>query len=276
MLSYRHAFHAGNHADVLKHVVLVEILRHLTAKPKDLWYIETHAGAGEYVLGADASASEAAGGIGRLWTATNLPAVVARYRDRVARYNPDGELVRYPGSPRLAADCLRNGDRLWLHELHPTDHAALVETFAAKGGRRDRRVRVGQRDGLAALRALLPPPPRRALVLVDPSYERKSDYAAVVQALADALRRFATGVYAVWYPVLGRREARSLPRELEGVAGARWLRAELSVLDPADPGLQGSGMFVVNPPHTLAAELAPGLPWLAAALGRSAAAGHVL
>ena len=173
MLSYRHEFHAGSHADVFKHVVLCELLRYLTEKPKPLWYVDTHAGAGQYELGRrPVSGAEAATGIFRLWGVPDLPPTVQHYLGLVAAANPAGELRRYPGSPWLAAAMLRKDDRLWLSELHPADHATLLEVL----GQRDRRACIEQRDGLAWLRALLPPLPRRGLVLIDPSFEVKKEY----------------------------------------------------------------------------------------------------
>ena len=182
MLSYRHEFHAGSHADVFKHVVLCELLRYLTEKPKPLWYVDTHAGAGQYELGRRPdSGAEAATGIFRLWGVPDLPPTVQRYLGLVAAANPAGELRRYPGSPLLAAAMLRRDDRLWLSELHPADHATLLEVL----GQRDPRARIEQRDGLAWLRALLPPLPRRALVLIDPSFEVKKEYRDVAAAIVE-------------------------------------------------------------------------------------------
>lgn len=274
MLAYRHAFHAGNHADVLKHVVLVQLLRHLARKDKSFWVIDTHAGAGVYDLGSPHARrlAEFGTGIGRLWKRKDLPAAVSDYVELVRALNPDGRLRRYPGSPRLAFACLRPRDRLRLIELHSTDAALLSDNFRAAG----RQVRVVAGDGFAALKALLPPPPRRGLVLLDPSYELREDYARVVQALKDGLERFATGIYAVWFPLLARVEARRLPSRLKAATRGRpWLSATLTVSapDPQGLGLYGSGMFVVNPPFTLRDTLISALPWLASALGRDEHAG---
>ena len=270
MLSYRHAFHAGNHADVLKHIVLAEVLHYQTAKGKRLWYIDTHAGAGHYRLD---STGESAEGIARLWDVPDLPDAVQRYVDAVRRCNPDGRLENYPGSPRIACDAVNPGDRLWLSELHPADHATL-----AAGFKHDAHVRVQKIDGFTSLRALLPPEPRRALVMFDPSYEVKNDYSRVIAALRDARQRFATGVYATWYPQLKRRESEKLPDELREVAGPRWLHATLTVRTASGEraGLFGSGMFVVNPPHTLPATLATVLPRLVTLLGQDDGAGFTL
>lgn len=277
MLSYRHSYHAGNHADVLKHIVLVDLLHYLTAKDKPLWYIDTHAGAGQYRVDSAGSNNESSDGIERLWKANDLPDAVQRYVDRVRLCNPDGKLAHYPGSPRLAHDSVREGDRLWLSELHPADHTLLAEHF-----RRDANVRVQKADGFAVMRALLPPEPRRALVMIDPSYEVKSDYSRLVDSLVDARRRFATGVYAIWYPLLVRREAEKLGQQLIKAAGPRWLDVSMTVRKPSGEraGLYGSGVFVINPPHTLPATLADLMPKLTALLAQDTSANfnlnHVL
>ena len=261
MLSYRHSYHAGNHADVLKHCVLVELLRYLTEKDKRLWYIDTHAGAGVYRLDNNGATNknEAQDGIARLWAEQDLPAALRHYMDVVRSFNPDGELCHYPGSPAIAEHGLRTGDKLWLSELHSTDHEILHARY--KG---NRSVRVQQTDGFKALTGLLPPEPRRALIMIDPSYEVKTDYTRVVDALRDAQRRFATGVYAVWYPLLGSRESRKLSGDLHRVGGPRWLDVNLHVRDGRDPdsGLYGSGMFILNPPHSLPAVLQGVMPFL--------------
>lgn len=262
MLSYRHSFHAGNHADVLKHFVLVQICRHLNRKEAPYWFIDTHAGAGRYALdsGHATKLAEFAGGIGRLWQRTDLPPALADYVALVKGLNPGGNLKHYPGSPWLAWKCLRPQDRLRLFELHSTDSKLLQDTFKAAG----RQAAVSAADGLAGLKALLPPPPRRALVLIDPSYETRGDYAQVVKALQDGLRRFATGTYAVWYPQLVKSEARQLPDKLKALPAKSWLDVRLTVARPAKDGfgMFGSGMFVVNPPWTLEATLREALPTL--------------
>jgi len=223
MLSYRHGFHAGNHADVLKHVVLVQLLKQLTLKDKPLWVIDTHAGAGGYSLEAGYAArnAEFANGIGLLWARRDLPAPVREYLQQVRAANPDGVLRHYPGSPQIALQMLRPQDRLRCFELHSTDSKALQEHFRAAG----RRVAVVAGDGFAGLKSVLPPPSRRGLVLIDPSYELKEHYRDVRTAMRDALQRFATGTYAVWYPQLPRREAEQLPQELQRLAPGDWLRS---------------------------------------------------
>ena len=271
MLAYRHAFHAGNHADVLKHAVLVAVLQHLNAKDKAWRLVDTHAGAGSYALHADAAQKlgEYRQGIARLWQQGSLPPLLADYVAAVRRANPHDELVAYPGSPSLARGLMRAQDQLRLFELHPTDHALLADAFAG-----DKPVLVQRADGFAAIKAQLPPPSRRGLLLMDPSYELKTDYGAVVEATRDALARFAEGMVMVWHPQTDTRESAQLPQRLKAVANAQarkgWLHARLTVALPNDRGfgMLGSGVFVVNPPHTLRAQLREALPVLVRLLGQ--------
>ena len=272
MLSYRHGFHAGNHADVLKHIVLLMLLRMLTRKEKPVVVVDTHAGAGMYSLeqGFAVRNAEFRNGIAVLWERNDLPEPVADYVSQVRAVNADGVLRNYPGSPRIALDVLRPQDRLRLFELHSTEGQVLAEQFAQAG----RRVTVTAGDGFAGLKAVLPPPSRRGLVLIDPSYELASDYRAVVAALRDGMQRFATGTYAVWYPLLQRRESIQLPDNLRRAAGADWLDIALQVRAPSPEGLglHGSGMFIVNPPWTCAEQMRVIMPWLTRALAQDAAA----
>jgi len=277
LLSYRHGFHAGNDADVLKHVVLVQLLLHLTKKETPLWVVDTHAGAGIYSLehGYAARNAEFRNGIGRLWTRGDLPEPVARYVDEVRRVNPDGVLRNYPGSPQLALQLTRAQDRLRLFELHGNEGRALEAQFRDAG----RRVAVVAGDGFAGLKAVLPPPSRRGLTLIDPSYETRDDYGAVVAAVTDGRVRFPTGCFAVWYPLLQRREAVRLPETLTRLAGdGDWLHATLQVRAPQDDGfgLHGSGMFVFNPPWKLDAALREALPVLSRLLAQDEHAAHTL
>jgi len=276
MLSYRHAFHAGNHADVLKHVLLVELIRHLRQKEKAFWVIDSHAGAGQYPLnsGYATRLTEYVDGIGRLWPCRDLPPALEHYVQLVRLANPDGQLRRYPGSPRIALSLLRNQDRLRLFELHSTEARLLRDEFAACG----RQVIIAATDGYGGLRALLPPPPRRGLILIDPSYEEKADYARVIAALQDGLERFATGIYAVWYPLLEKREASTLPQKLKSLPSGRWLNVTLRVREVAVDGfgMAGSGMFVANPPWQLAQTLRETMPYLARSLAQDATAGFTL
>lgn len=276
MLSYRHGFHAGNHADVLKHLVLVQIARYLGQKDAPFWYIDTHAGAGCYDLDSEHARKlgEFREGIGRLWQRSDLPPLVAAYVDLVRQLNKGGALKRYPGSPWLADHALRPDDRLRLFEMHPADHKTLQANFKSAG----RRVTVTQSDGFAGLKALLPPPPRRAFVLIDPSYETRGDYLNVVKALEEALKRFPTGTYAVWYPRLAKTESRQLPERLAKLPVKDWLHATLSVSKPqmGGFGMHGSGMFVLNPPWTLADGLNETLPWLMQVLAQGDGAAYTV
>lgn len=276
MLSYRHAFHAGNHADVLKHLVLVHMARHLAQKDKAFWYIDTHAGAGIYALDSSAAAklAEHREGIGRLWLRRDLPPAVGDYVDLVRQANPDGRLKIYPGSPALARCTLRAQDRLRLCELHSREVLRLRENFAVCS----RQVVVDAVDGFAALKGWLPPPPRRALVLIDPPYEERRDYERVVLALKDSLQRFPGGSYLLWYPLLNKLEAHELPPRLKRLPVARWLHVSLRVRTPAADGfgMHGSGLFVINPPWTLQATLQESLPWLRQVLAVDAGAAFTL
>lgn len=276
MLSYRHAFHAGNHADVLKHLVEVQLMRYLAQKEKPFWFIDTHAGAGCYELeqGYAAQNAEYESGIARLWGREDLPAALADYVALIREFNPDGLLRLYPGSPLIAQALLRSQDRMRLFELHPTDHQILHANFSGYGTH----VLLQQADGFGALKALLPPPPRRGLVLIDPPYEDKQDYRRVVSALGEGLRRFANGMYAVWYPCLQRAEARELPERLKDLPVQGWLRVELAVQTPSPDGfgMYGSGMFVLNPPWTLHGVLQEAMPYLVEHLGQDGKAGFTL
>lgn len=276
MLSYRHAFHAGNHADVLKHLVEVQLLRYLAQKDKPFWYIDTHAGAGCYALDSGYAAQnvEYESGIARLWKRDDLPASLADYVALVKSINPDRQMKLYPGSPLLALHLLRTQDRLRLFELHPADSEILQQNLSAEGAR----VLVQSADGFGALKALLPPPPRRALVLIDPSYEDKQDYRRVVSALGEGLKRFASGVYAVWYPQLQRAEAKQLPEQLKQLPVKRWLHVALSVQAAGKDGfgMHGSGLFVLNPPWTLYGVLQEAMPYLIKQLAQDAQANYIL
>jgi 23S rRNA (adenine2030-N6)-methyltransferase len=289
MFSYRHGFHAGNHADVLKHMVLIAVVKHLTAKPTALTVVDTHAGAGLYRLDSEfaGTSGEAQDGSLKLVAsplAAEPPPLVADYLELVASFNRSGKTKIYPGSPFVSQALLREEarDKLRLFELHPSDIKALethVEQLEA-----GRQVTIKREDGFEGLRALLPPPSRRALVLVDPSYEIKTDYGRVGACLQESLKKFATGTYMIWYPVIPRPEAHELPRRLKTLAnqaGKPWLHAVLNIgqsperakthtpgeADPR-PGLTASGVFLVNPPHTLKPALQQALPAVLEVLGR--------
>ena len=264
MLSYRHGFHAGSFADVLKHAAFVHALRHAVLKPKPIYVLDTHAGAGSYDLRSAMAGKtgEFRAGIGRVLEAgAPVPEFLVPYLDLVRAANLSDELQTYLNSPSLARAVLRAGDRLELIELHGTDHAALAGWSG--GGATVRR-----EDGLAALVHRLPPRERRAVILVDPSYEMKSDYDAVPAALALAHRRFATGTYLLWYPVIERARSDAFLARLRQTGIRRQFRLELCIRpDSAGRGMTGAGLVMVNPAWTLPAMAAAALPWLADALG---------
>lgn len=271
MLSYRHTFHAGNFADVLKHLVLVRVLRYLTRKEKPMCYIDTHAGAGGYLLQHPQAQKtlEFTNGIAKLWTRDDLPEALVDYRALVRAFNDSDALQRYPGSPWLAAQLLRRNDRLCLFEAHSTDSALLQAAFA---GQRNVRVTIG--DGFQGCIGLMPPLERRGLVLMDPSYELKTDYQAVVETLLKAHRRFATGVYAIWYPVVERSRIEVLERSIAASGIRRVQLFELGIRsDSRGYGMTACGMLVVNPPWGLRGEMELLLPYLAGVLGE-AGEGH--
>jgi 23S rRNA (adenine2030-N6)-methyltransferase len=270
MLAYRHAFHAGNHAVVLKHVVLMQVLAHLNRKDKGWRYVDTHAGAGGYSLEGEYAhkRAEFEQGIGRLWALDDAPPAVAEYLSFVRAFNGGSKLTQYPGSPAFAQSVLRPQDQMHLYELHPTDHRILASYVGAEHG-----VEVSMRDGFAAMRRELPPPTRRGLLLVDPSYELRADYGRVLATLREALTLFADGSVLIWLPQLQLLEAAQLPQRLKNAASSAkrdWLWAQLTVAPPAERGfgLLGSSVFVVNPPHTLRAALAETLPWLVKVLAQ--------
>lgn len=272
MFSYRHGFHAGNHADVLKHIVLVHILQYYNQKETPYCFIDLHAGAGLYDLQGQwaQKKGEYLEGISRVWEGKSKPAPVKRYLELVNVLNPDGELRIYPGSPWLALEVCRPQDKLRLFEMHPNEADILRQNLDQRVPRVNRQTIVFGEDGFLGLKGHIPPPTRRAVVLFDPSYEDKQDYRRVVESVKDAIVRFPTGCYAIWYPQVQRRDAQDLPRQLEKLAGKHWMHVSLSVHKPSAEGLglHGSGLFVINPPWTLSAEMKETLPWLVNTLGQ--------
>jgi 23S rRNA (adenine2030-N6)-methyltransferase len=271
-MNYRHAFHAGNFADVFKHALLARILVYLMRKPAPLRYIDTHAGIGRYDLaGEQASRSgEWRDGIGRLAAASPPPAVaslLAPYLDAIGPIGANGQPRSYPGSPALAQHLLRKDDRLLLCELHGADGAALRSTMA-----RDRRVKVLAVDGYQGLKASVPPLERRGVVLIDPPFEDPAEDKLLAAALADAIRRWPTGTYALWYPIKTEPRAAALLRDLRASGVRHVLETEL-FREPG-PGLRGSGLFVVNPPYTLKAEAEVLLSFLAACFENAGSRWH--
>lgn len=263
-MNYRHAFHAGNFADVVKHLILTRILAYLALKPAAYRVLDTHAGVGLYDLrGEKASKTgEWQEGIKRLFDRPltgEAAALAAPYVDLVRSFNPDGGLRYYPGSPFVTRRLLREQDRLFALELHPRDILALKENFAG-----DIQVRVTELDAWAALGTHLPPKEKRGLVLIDPPFEEPDEYGRIVRALEKAHKRFPTGVYALWYPIKDPRDIERFVADLKTTGIPKILRLELTIRPPSTPPrLHGTGMIVVNPPYTLESEMATLLPPLA-------------
>ncbi|EGQ7978183.1 23S rRNA (adenine(2030)-N(6))-methyltransferase RlmJ [Vibrio cholerae] len=270
MLSYRHSFHAGNHADVLKHIVQSLILNSLQQKEKPFVYHDTHSGVGRYDLTHEWSekTGEYKQGIARVWQQDNIPAELDSYLDAIRQLNQGETLRYYPGSPRVARAHLREQDRMVLTELHPSDYPLLEQEF-----HRDRQVSIYKEDGFARLKASLPPQERRGLVLIDPPYELAKEYRDVVRAIAQSYKRWATGIYAIWYPVVNRCDIDDMLEGLQGLEIRKILQIELGVApDTNERGMTASGMIVINPPWTLESQMQTILPFLKQAI--SPATGH--
>lgn len=250
MLSYRHAFHAGNHADVLKHYVLGLVLNYMNQKDKPYWYIDTHAGAGMYSLteGYSTQNLEFEQGISKIIDAKNLPDPIANFVAQIKRFNTNS-IQFYPGSPLVAHDYLRADDKMRLFELHPSDYKLLIANFRGQ----DKKVKIEMQDGFTGIKAFLPPPPRRAVVLIDPPYEDKQDYLHVVNMIKDSLSRFASGTYLIWYPLLQRPEPAKMIEDLISINDKNWLHVSMKIHAPSNIGygMHGSGLFIINPPWTL-------------------------
>ena len=262
MLSYRHAFHAGNHADVLKHFVLCQCLQYFNEKDKPYTYIDTHAGAGLYQLDHHYAikTAEFRDGIIKLVEATELNQPLQDYLNIIQHFNTLPSLRFYPGSPLIASQLLRTHDRARLFELHPADSQLLQQTFSDS----KQHIQVKQQDGFAGIKALLPPTTRRGLVMIDPSYEEKEDYVRVVHSIKDSLTRFATGTYILWYPQLQRAEPLQLLAHLHALDLTNWLHVTLNVQAPKNDGfgMFGSSLFIINPPYTLPKILEKTMPTL--------------
>jgi 23S rRNA (adenine2030-N6)-methyltransferase len=281
-MNYRHAFHAGNHADVLKHVVLAWMIERLKAKAAPFRVLDSHAGIGIYDLTGEAAGrtGEWRDGVGRLYDENGaaLPlsppaeAVLAPWRKAVAAVNDDGALRRYPGSPEIARLALRPQDRLALNELHPEDHASLASAY-----RRDARIRITNRDADLVVKAQLPPPERRGIVLIDPAYEATDEAGRAIAMLAEGHRRFATGIFVLWYPVTGDDLSRRIERDAKALALPKTLDLRLDVRKPVSgAGLAGSGLLIVNPPWPLEETLRDLLPELVERLRQGRGAGSSL
>ncbi len=264
MLSYRHAFHAGNHADILKHLCLFWVQSYFNQKDKPYWYVDTHAGIGLYHLKSESAqkVGEHTDGIARLRNTPNLPPELQEFLMAVDGDLPSPAHDFYCGSPWLAASQLRNTDKMRLFELHPQDVGFLSNNM--RENPLTKNITVNQQDGFQGLLSLLPPPTRRAVVLIDPPYEVKSDYQQVIKTLQAALKRFSAGCYLIWYPVLSRQESQQFPQQLEKLSPDNFVHVQLHVHAPkADGfGMHGSGMMIINPPYTLAEQLKTVLPTL--------------
>lgn len=270
MLSYRHSFHAGNHADVLKHIVQSLILTSLQQKEKPFVYHDTHSGVGRYDLTHEWSekTGEYKQGIARVWQQETIPEQLESYLDAIRQLNQGDTLRYYPGSPRVARAHLREQDRMVLTELHPSDYPLLEQEF-----HRDRQVSIYKEDGFTRLKASLPPRERRGLVLIDPPYELAKEYRDVVRAIAHSHQRWATGIYAIWYPVVNRCDIDDMLQGLQNLGIRKILQIELGVSpDTNERGMTASGMIVINPPWTLENQMQTILPFLQQAI--APATGH--
>ena len=265
MLSYRHSFHAGNYADVLKHIVMIEILEHLIKKDTPFEYIDTHAGAGLYNLHSEHASKlqEYSKGVGKL-NPEDWPEL-ASYFKALANHNSPGKLDYYPGSPVIAMDYLRNRDRGWFYELHPQDVEILKKNTAT-----NKRIKVFFEDGFVGLLSLLPPASRRGLILIDPSYEIKTDYDRVFETIAKAYKKSATCTYAIWYPVVDRNYINQLEKRFINSGIKKIQQFELGICaDLRNSGMTASGMIVINPPWQLREKMSLLLPRLVETLGES-------
>ena len=266
-MNYRHSYHAGNHADIFKHAVLLRMASLMQRKETPYCYLDSHAGTALYDLQGEAAGKtgEYRDGIARLWDRDDLPEMFADLRDAVAAHNPDGVLRYYPGSPQLIADSLREQDRMILSELHPEDAATLREHFSV-----DPRIAVHQRDGYELPKAFLPVAEKRALWLLDPPFEKENELKRCLASMQIAIQRMRQTVIALWYPIKDQRLLRDFYRQITDAGLPKVLRVELNVR-PADNqlGLNGSGLMLVNPPWPLWEELETALPWLAEVLAQS-------
>jgi 23S rRNA (adenine2030-N6)-methyltransferase len=276
-MNYRHAYHAGNFADVVKHAVLALVIEHLKLKPAPFRVIDTHAGIGVYDLASEQAqkTGEWREGIGRLMQATLSPgaaAILAPYLDVVRRLNPDGELARYPGSPLLARELMRPDDRLVVNELHPEDLNELKRLFA-----HDPQVTVMDLDAWTALKALLPPPERRGIMLIDPAYEQTGELDRLADGLKEAVRRFATGTFLLWYPIKESRPVTAFRSNIAALGLPKATAIELMIRGPEDETrLNGAGLLAVNAPFTLSSKLSVLMPELAGVLEQGNGAGFRL
>ena len=260
MLSYRHSYHAGNHADVLKHIVLTLCINSLKEKEKPFLYLDTHSGAGRYLLQSEHSekTGEYLSGINLIWQQSETPELLNTYLSVLKRYNPFDNLKYYLGSPLIAKQLLREQDKINLTELHPTDYPLLRQEFS-----KDKRARVLREDGFSQLKSKLPPESRRGIILIDPSYEIKDDYQKIPKALLEAYKRFATGIYLIWYPVVSRTQTQKMIDEIVNLGIKKISQFEFAIKpDNNQKGMTASGMIIINPPWKLQQQMQTIMPWL--------------
>ncbi|HHF7373274.1 23S rRNA (adenine(2030)-N(6))-methyltransferase RlmJ [Legionella bozemanae] len=253
MLSYQHGYHAGNFADVIKHIALTRLLNYLKLKDKPIFYLETHSGKGLYDLKNKQAekTQEYKQGIQPIWLNRNsLPAVFQNYLQLIALLNPTGALRHYPGSPFLAINMLRMQDRMYFCELHPREFEAISLL-----PRLNKKVHFSNTDGIAAMNALLPPPEKRGLIFIDPSFEVKEEYKEIPLSIKHAYSRFATGVFCLWYPLVNKRLTDKLNRGMKEIQAKNALHIEFNLTVAPMEGMSGCGLWIINPPFTLAEEM---------------------
>lgn len=253
MLSYQHGYHAGNFADVIKHLALTRLLNYLIQKDKPLFYLETHSGKGLYDL-KDRQAEktgEYKQGIQLIWPdKKKLSPLFKEYLKIIDQLNENHQLRHYPGSPFIAINMLRKQDRLYLCELHPAEYDALDQM-----PHMNKKVHISNNDGIAAMRALVPPPEKRGLIFIDPSFERKEEYKDIPLAIKQAVARFSNGVFCLWYPVVNRRLSDKLCRTMKEIGASNTLRVEFNLTMSPKDGMTGCGLWIINPPYTFINEI---------------------
>jgi len=272
MLSYRHSFHAGNFADVLKHTVQTLIIQALKQKPKPFVYYDTHAGAGRYDLTTEMGQkkSEYKQGIEKIWKLEDIPELLTPYINIIKQLNPDGKLTNYPGSPLIADMLMHRNNRLELSELHPTDFTWLKQLF-----KEAKNINIKQQDGYKFLKSKLPPIQRRGLILVDPPYELKTEYDDVIKNVKQAYKLFATGIYAIWYPMVSRLNTEQFCHQFKHSGIKNILRIEICIdEDNQEYGMTGTGMIIINPPWKLREQMKNILPYLMKYLSQDINAGY--
>lgn len=260
MLSYRHSYHAGNFADVLKHTVQTLIIQSLKQKPKPFVYYDTHSGAGRYDLTTEVGQkiAEYKLGIEKIWLKDDIPEQLQAYIDLIHTINSNEKLTQYPGSPLIADMLMHRNNRLELSELHPTDFTWLKQEFKDA-----KNINIKQIDGYKFLKSKLPPIQRRGLILIDPPYELKTEYDDVIKNIKQAYKLFATGIYAIWYPVVSRLQVDEFCSQFKNSGIKNILRIEMCLQpDNEEYGMTGTGMIVINPPWKLKEQMLTIFPWL--------------